>query len=106
MKLSFLFKHRLALVMAVAIILFLAATAFAQTVQKVIFTFNNGASPVSNLTLFVFFPEQIQPANLSSGMVWNLGTRTLTVALNQVTPNQKISLPISITGLAGTYQIP
>lgn len=104
MKLGFLFKQGLAL--GVVVIISLTAVAFAQTSQQVIFTFVNGASPVSNLTLFIFFPEQIQPVNLSAGMVWNLGTRTLSVAINKVEPNQKISLPISVIGPAGTYKIP
>ena len=64
MGISFLFKFRL--VFAAAVMIFLTVSAFAQIAQQVIFTFVNGASPVSNLTLFIFFPEQIQPVNLSA----------------------------------------
>src|SRR3989344_4061749 len=100
------FSFRYGMIIAAVAIISLTALVFAQIAQQVIFTFVNGASPVSDITLFVFFPERIQPVNLSSGMVWNLGTRTLTVALNQVASYQKLSLPISIVGPSGTYQIP
>lgn len=87
-------------------LLVLAAAVFAQSTQEIIFTFVNGASPVNNITLFVFFPERVIPINLSSGMVWDAVTKTLSVAINKVEPYGKISLPIFVEGTFGTYQIP
>lgn len=76
---------------------------FAAANQQIIFTFSNGESPLISVRLLVYFPAGIQPIGLTPNMLWDFNSRTLTVDINQVQPNEKISSTVVINGSAGTY---
>lgn len=104
MHLGFISNHGFFIVLLFAFVM--ATVILAQSAQEVVITFVNGASPVNNVTLFVFFPDRVVPVNLSPGMIWDAVTKTLTVAVNKVESYQKVSLAVSIEGPAGSYKIP
>jgi len=85
--------------------IFLANIALAQVSQQVIFSFVNSASPLNNVTLFIYFPASIRPVNLAPNMVWDYVNRTLTINIAEIQPYQKVSVPITVVGVPGDYQL-
>ncbi len=101
-KIRLVFKYSLIVFVGVFLVVFAVS---AQSTQRVAFTFVNGSNQLSNVNFFAFFPRGIQPINLSPKMIWEPISRTLSVNVGVILPNQTLEVTVEVSGKVGKYKI-
>lgn len=76
----------------------IVVSVFSQTTQKIVFTFVNGLSQINNVNFSAFFPKGIQPINLSPTMAWEPISKTLSVNVGVILPNQQLAVTVEVSG--------
>lgn len=101
-KIRLMFKYSFIAFIGVFLVV---VSVFAQSTQQVAFTFANGSNQINNVNFFAFFPKGIQPVNLLPNMIWEPISRTLSVNIGVILPNQTLEVTVGVSGKVGRYKI-
>ena len=101
-KIRLMFKYSFIAFIGVFLIILSVS---AQSTQQVVFMFANGSNQINNVNFFVSFPKGIQPVNLSPKMIWEPVSRTLSVNIGIISPNQTLNITVEVSGKIGRHKI-